>query len=61
MKLSDNATLPDRLLETLDELKASLADYQVSRCEHSLQSATHGRRIILSPVSSAGSGKSHSP
>ena len=38
------ASLPDRLLEALDGLKASLAGYQVSRYEHSLQSATRAHR-----------------
>ena len=33
--------LPDRLLAALDGLKHSLAGYQVTRYEHSLQSATH--------------------
>jgi predicted HD phosphohydrolase len=34
------ATLPDRLLVSLDHLKSSFAGYQVSRYQHSLQSAT---------------------
>ena len=38
------AALPDRLLEALDGLKTSLAGYQVSRYEHSLQSATRAHR-----------------
>jgi len=38
------ASLPDRLLEALDRLKSSLAGYQVSRYEHSLQSATRALR-----------------
>jgi predicted HD phosphohydrolase len=38
------ASLPDRLLEALDKLKSSLAGYQVSRYEHSLQSATRALR-----------------
>ena len=33
-------TLPDRLLEALEGLRSSLAGYQVTRYEHSLQSAT---------------------
>ena len=37
-------SLPDRLLDSLDKLKGSLAGYQVSRYEHSLQSATHALR-----------------
>ena len=37
-------TLPDRLLTALDGLKESLAGYQVSRYEHSLQSATRAHR-----------------
>src|SRR3954471_1758323 len=37
-------TLPDRLLAALDRLKESLAGYQVSRYEHSLQSATRALR-----------------
>ena len=36
--------LPDRLLQALDELRHSLSGYQVSRYEHSLQSATHAYR-----------------
>ena len=39
-----NAALPDRLLEALDGLRASLAGYQVSRYEHSLQGATRAHR-----------------
>jgi len=38
------ASLPDRLLDALDKLKSSLAGYQVSRYEHSLQSATRALR-----------------
>ena len=38
------AALPDRLLTALDGLKSSLAGYQVSRYEHSLQSATRAHR-----------------
>ncbi len=38
------ASLPDRLLDSLDKLKSSLAGYQVSRYEHSLQSATRALR-----------------
>jgi predicted HD phosphohydrolase len=38
------ASLPDRLLVALDGLKTSLAGYQVSRYEHSLQSATRAHR-----------------
>lgn len=38
------AALPDRLLATLDGLKASMPGYQVSRYEHSLQSATRALR-----------------
>jgi predicted HD phosphohydrolase len=38
------ATLPDRLLDAFDKLKSSLAGYQVSRYEHSLQSATRALR-----------------
>ncbi len=38
------AALPDRLLEALDALKTSLAGYQVSRYEHSLQSASRAHR-----------------
>lgn len=34
------AELPDRLLAALEELKHSFSGYQVSRYEHSLQSAT---------------------
>ena len=36
--------LPDRLLQALDELKTSLSGYQVTRYEHSLQSATRAHR-----------------
>jgi predicted HD phosphohydrolase len=36
--------LPDRLLAALDALKSSFAGYQVSRYEHSLQSATRALR-----------------
>ena len=36
--------LPDRLMESLDKLRASFAGYQVSRYEHSLQSATRALR-----------------
>ena len=39
-----NQTLPDRLLQALDELRHSFSGYQVSRYEHSLQSATHAYR-----------------
>jgi predicted HD phosphohydrolase len=39
-----NAELPDRLLRALDGLRQSLAGYQVSRYEHSLQSATRAHR-----------------
>jgi predicted HD phosphohydrolase len=38
------AALPDRLLRALDGLKQSFAGYQVSRYEHSLQSATRAQR-----------------
>ena len=36
--------LPDRLLAALTGLKGSLAGYQISRLEHSLQSATRAER-----------------
>jgi predicted HD phosphohydrolase len=36
--------LPDRLLEALDRLRTSFAGYQVTRYEHSLQSATRALR-----------------
>lgn len=39
-----NQTLPDRLLEAVKKLKHSLSGYQVSRYEHSLQSATRAYR-----------------
>lgn len=39
-----NRTLPDRLLEALEKLKESLSGYQVSRYEHSMQSATRAYR-----------------
>jgi predicted HD phosphohydrolase len=38
------ASLPDRLLDSLEKLRTSLAGYQVSRYEHSLQSATRALR-----------------
>jgi predicted HD phosphohydrolase len=38
------ATLPERLLAALDALKHSFAGYQVTRYEHSLQSATRAYR-----------------
>jgi predicted HD phosphohydrolase len=38
------ADLPDRLLGALDALKHSYPGYQVSRYEHSLQSATRAQR-----------------
>jgi len=39
-----NLTLPDRLLEAVKALQHSLSGYQVSRYEHSLQSATRAYR-----------------
>ncbi len=36
--------LADRLLDTLDRLTGSLGGYQISRLEHSLQTATRARR-----------------
>lgn len=38
------ADLPNRLMETLSRLENSLAGYQVTRLEHSLQSATRAHR-----------------
>ena len=38
------AALPDRILTSLKDLKQSLAGYQISRLEHSLQSATRAER-----------------
>src|SRR5947209_3239262 len=38
------AVLPDRLLAALDGLRTSFAGYQVTRYEHSLQSATRAER-----------------
>jgi predicted HD phosphohydrolase len=38
------AVLPDRLLEAFDRLRTSFAGYQVTRYEHSLQSATRALR-----------------
>ena len=38
------AALPDRILASLKDLKHSLAGYQISRLEHSLQSATRAER-----------------
>jgi len=38
------AALPDRLLAALDALKRSFPGYQISRYEHSLQSATRAYR-----------------
>jgi len=39
-----NRALPDRLLDAVRALQASLGGYQVSRYEHSLQSATRAYR-----------------
>ena len=39
-----NETLPDRLLAAVEALKTSLSGYQVTRYEHSLQSATRAYR-----------------
>ena len=39
-----SAKLPDRLLAALDALKQSLVGYQVTRYEHSLQSASRAHR-----------------
>lgn len=39
-----NESLPDRLLQAVDRLKHSLSGYQVSRYEHSLQSASRAYR-----------------
>lgn len=39
-----NESLPDRLLQAVDRLKYSLSGYQVSRYEHSLQSASRAYR-----------------
>ncbi len=36
--------LPDRLLAAVQGLEHSFGGYQISRCEHSLQSATRARR-----------------
>ena len=38
------AALPERILAALRELEQSLAGYQISRLEHSLQSATRAER-----------------
>ena len=38
------AALPDRILAALKDLEHSLAGYQISRLEHSLQSATRAER-----------------
>ncbi len=38
------AALPDRILAALRDLEQSLAGYQISRLEHSLQSATRAER-----------------
>ena len=38
------AALPDRILAALEDLEHSLAGYQISRLEHSLQSATRAER-----------------
>ena len=38
------AAFPDRLLDALDKLKDAFAGYQVSRYEHSLQSASRAHR-----------------
>jgi predicted HD phosphohydrolase len=37
-------TLPDRLLDAVEQLQHSLSGYQISRYEHSLQSATRALR-----------------
>ncbi len=39
-----NATLPDRLLDALRNLQHSASGYQVTRYQHSLQSATRAQR-----------------
>ena len=39
-----NATLPDRLLDALRHLQHSTSGYQVTRYQHSLQSATRAQR-----------------
>lgn len=39
-----NRSLPDRILDALEGLKDSFSGYQVSRYEHSLQSATRAYR-----------------
>ena len=38
------AVLPDRMMEALEKLRTSFAGYQVTRYEHSLQSATRALR-----------------
>src|SRR5579864_996105 len=38
------AALPDRLLAAVDALEFSFSGYQITRREHSLQSATRARR-----------------
>src|SRR3954469_5650052 len=38
------AGLPDRMLDSLERLRTSFAGYQVTRSEHSLQSATRALR-----------------
>ena len=38
------AALPDRILAALEDLENSLAGYQISRLQHSLQSATRAER-----------------
>ena len=39
-----NENLPDRILKALKNLDDTLGGYQVTRLEHSLQSATHALR-----------------
>jgi predicted HD phosphohydrolase len=39
-----NALLPDRILRALDGLKGSVDGYQISRFEHSVQTATRAQR-----------------
>ena len=53
------AELPDRLLNALHGLKGSLAGYQVSRYEHSLQSATRAHQWASQCFGNGGKKKTH--
>ncbi len=42
--------LPDRIMQSLQGLENSLSGYQISRLEHSLQSATRAHETVLDLV-----------